>query len=238
MGQIAYHYDPKTREYLNQSAADESPLEAGTFLYPAHSTPKKPPVTGDHEAAVFDPALDTWSVMPDLRGQVVYDQAGERVSVMDLGPLPPNLSATAPVLTAAQIQAILDTNKTAATLGVDAYHASTVQQLAGNPTQVEKDTWAMKLATANAVSAGTAVSGEGNAFMTANGLTTPALQSAWAAKVLANAANYAGIVGLLDAWRSQAKIAVTGAADQAALDLAITANAAAADAAIATIPVV
>lgn len=143
-----------------------------------------------------------------------------------------------PAPTAAQLAAILDTNKTAALNTVDAFHAATVQKLAGNPTQVEKDTWAMKLATANAVAAGTSVSGEGNAFMTANGLNTPALQAAWAAKVLANAANYAGIVGLLDAWRSQAKAAITGAADQAALDQAITANTAAADAAIATIPVV
>ncbi len=143
-----------------------------------------------------------------------------------------------PAPTAAQLAVILETNKTSAIQDVNAFHAATVQQLAGNPTQVEKDTWAMKLATANALAAGTSVSGEGNAFMTANGLTTPALQAAWAAKVLANAANYAGIVGLLDAWRSQSKTAITGAADQAALDLAITANTAAADAAIATIPVV
>lgn len=235
---IAYNYDPVTLEYIGQSEADESPLEPGVYLYPAHSTPKPPSATGNNESAVFDIASQSWSVVPDFRGQTMYDSTGAQVVVVDLGALPPGLSATAPVLSAAQIAAILDTNKTAAMLDVDAFHASTVQQLAGNPTQVEKDTWAMKLATANAVAGGTAVSGEGNAFMTANGLTTPALQSAWAAKVLANAATYAGIVGLLDAWRSQAKAAITGAADQAALDLAITNNSAAADAAIATIPVV
>lgn len=70
----------------------------------------------------------------------------------------------------------------------------------------------------------------------AAGLSTPALQSAWAAKVQANADKFAGLVGIADALRGQAKAAITAALDQAALDAAIAASLKAAQAAIAAFP--
>jgi len=142
-----------------------------------------------------------------------------------------------PAPTAADLAAQFATNQTAALAAVDQFHAETVQQLAGNPTQVEKDTWAMKLSTANAVVTKATVSGEGTAFMTAAGITTPVLQTAWAAKVQANAVKFAGLVGLADALRSQAKAAITAAVDQPALDAAQVANKAVALAAIASLPI-
>lgn len=138
--------------------------------------------------------------------------------------------------------------KVAALAAVDQFHATTVQGLSGNPTQVEKDSWAMKLATANAVVAKATVSAEGNAFLSALGLLAPATapaaqiasanaaRTAWAAAVQANAAKFAGLVGLADKLRSSAKAAVITAPDQVALDAAIAANKTAAQAVIAALP--
>lgn len=153
-----------------------------------------------------------------------------------------------PTPTAADLVVQFTANKTAALAAVDQFHANTAQQLAGNPTQVEKDSWAMKLSTANAVIAKATVSAEGVAFMTALGLVAPtgataaqiatadAAKAIWAAKVQANAAKFAGLVGLADNLRTQAKDAITAAVDQVALDAAQVANKAAALAAIAAFP--
>lgn len=150
----------------------------------------------------------------------------------------------APAPTAAQLAAQFESTKAAALAAVDQFHAQMVQQLAGNPTQVEKDSWAMKLATANEVSANAPVNAAGVAFLTALGYLAPAgataaavtaadtARVAWAAKVLTNASNYAGLVGLADSLRTASKAAITAAADQIALDAAIVANRAAADAAV------
>ncbi|MEQ1915229.1 MAG: hypothetical protein ABL856_00725 [Gallionella sp.] len=147
---------------------------------------------------------------------------------------------TPPVPTAAQLAAAavaqFAANKAAALAAIDQFHAHTVQGLAGNPTQVEKDSWAMKLATANAVVAKAVISAEGAAFMAAAGMDTAALKTAWAAAVQANAAKFAGLVGLADKLRSAAKAAVTAALDQAALDAAIAANKTTANAVLAALP--
>lgn len=163
--------------------------------------------------------------------------------------LPSTLTPYIPAApTAADLAAQFAANKAAALVAVDQFHADTVQQLAGNPTQVEKDSWAMKLSTANAVVAKATVSAEGIAFMTALGLIAPAGATAaqviaadaakaiWAAKVQANAAKFAGLVGLADNLRTQAKAAITAAVDQVALDAAQVANKSAALAAIAAFP--
>lgn len=239
------HNYSSTGEYLNTAYADECQIRPGTHLVPAHATTLPMPPLATGEAAVFDETLQAWSIVPDHRGKTVYDSGtGAEVQVADLGTLAANLQLTKPAPSPAQVAVALAANKTAALAAIDQFHANTVQGLAGNPTQVEKDTWAMKLATANAVVADTPVSGEGAAFMTPMGLiaaanatavqvsTADAARATWAAKVQANAAKFAGLVGVADALRTRAKAAVTAAVDQAGLDAAIADNKAAAQAAI------
>lgn len=141
-----------------------------------------------------------------------------------------------PIPTAADLAAQFAANKTAAIAAVDQFHAATVQQLAGSPTQVEKDSWAMKMSASNAVLNNTPVSAEGAAFMVAFGLSTSAAQTAWATSVRTLAAKYSGLVGIADGLRKTAKAAIVTAADQVSLDAAVAANKTAAQAAIAAFP--
>jgi len=55
-----YHYHPETGEYLGQGVADESPLEPGVWLIPAHATTQQPPKPGEGQRVVR--AGDSWSI--------------------------------------------------------------------------------------------------------------------------------------------------------------------------------
>lgn len=55
-----YHLHPATGVFLGVGQADESPLEPGVFLLPAHSTAIEPPTFGEGQRAVFDGAA--WNV--------------------------------------------------------------------------------------------------------------------------------------------------------------------------------
>lgn len=229
-----YNYNPATFEYIGTTAAEACQVVPGNYLIPACATALPVPVLASGEAAIFNDGA--WLVVPDHRGQTVYDSAtGAPVLMTQLGALPTNLVLIKPTPTAAQLVAELAANKATALAAVAQFHADTVQRLAGSPTQVEKDSWAMKVATAYSVSMNAPVSAEGKAFMLAAGITTPAQQTAWAASVQANAAKFAGLVGLADKLRSQAKADINAAVDQTALDAAITANRLGAQAVIASL---
>lgn len=63
-----YHYDPQTGIFLGKSKADESPLEPGIFLIPAHATATKVPEFSKLQMAIWDGSA--WEVQniqePDL----------------------------------------------------------------------------------------------------------------------------------------------------------------------------
>lgn len=138
----------------------------------------------------------------------------------------------APVVSAAErlVRATL-----AALASIDQFHAETVQKLVGSPTQVEKDTWALKLEVANAITNKASVSAAGQAFLVSAGIATDAAKSAWAASVLAKSSAYAQVVGLAEKLRDTARTAVKAATDEASLKAALDAQRAAADAAVASL---
>ena len=65
-----YHYDPVTGEFTGATgAADESPLEPGAYLIPAHATDKPVPTLESGEVAIF--ATSKWRVVADYRNRPV-----------------------------------------------------------------------------------------------------------------------------------------------------------------------
>lgn len=94
MTKIIYRYHPLSGLFIGAEEADESPLEPGVFLIPAHATEAPPPVTGDREAAVF--GEDGWTLQPDWRGTVYYTADGARHEITELGETPPADALDAP----------------------------------------------------------------------------------------------------------------------------------------------
>ena len=106
-------------------------------------------------------------------------------------------------------------------------------QRIGNPTQVEKDTWALKLEVATALADKAAISSAGQAFLQSAGLSADAAKLAWASSVLTKSAAYGQVVGLAERLRDAARRAAKAAHDEVALKAALDAQRAAADAAVA-----
>ena len=77
-----YHYDEKTKEYLDKTVAEQDPAQSAiqnTFvpLIPANSTLIEPPAVEEGQAAVFNG--DGWLVIEDKRGlyKVLNREYGE-----------------------------------------------------------------------------------------------------------------------------------------------------------------
>lgn len=98
-----YLFDPATGECLGAADAHESPMEPGKYLSPIHSTTTPPPQTAAEEAAVFSGGV--WTIVPDHRGQVVFDAVTGAESVCDaLGDIPAGKSLTPPTASLAELQ--------------------------------------------------------------------------------------------------------------------------------------
>lgn len=248
MNKTIYNYHPQTSEFINEVLAEESPLEPGVILLPAFATTAKPPKAASREVAVF--ADDQWHIMADWRGVSLFSTTdGGVVTIGEIGNTPADVGATdqampSPAhawkngswqLDSAKQTAQLDRAKLQALATIDQFHAETVQKLVGNPTQVEKDTWSLKLEAASALTNKTTVSAAGQAFLAGAGMTTDAAKAAWAASVLAKSAAYAQVVGLAEKLRDTARTAVKAATDEATLKVALDAQRAAADAAVASL---
>ena len=83
MSQTVYNYDPITRTFTGASQADESPLEPGVYLIPAHATTIEPPAVADGKVARYRPDDVMWELVPDIRG-TWYDADGQAVQIDDL----------------------------------------------------------------------------------------------------------------------------------------------------------
>ena len=61
---LVHNYHPETKAYLGTHPADESPLEPGVFLMPAHTTTVAPPPFVDGQFRVFDG--ESWQYVTEL----------------------------------------------------------------------------------------------------------------------------------------------------------------------------
>lgn len=248
MNKTIYNFHPQTGEFINEAPADESPLEPGVILLPAFATTAKPPKPAFREVAVF--ADGQWHIKADWRGVSLFSTAdGSAMTIGEIGKAPADVGATDQAMPSqahawkngswqldpAKLAVQLDRDKLQALATIDLFHAETVQKLVGNPTQVEKDTWALKLEVANAITNKASVSAAGQAFLASAGITTDAAKSAWAASVLAKSSAYAQVVGLAEKLRDTARTAVKAATDEVSLKAALDAQRAAADAAVASL---
>lgn len=59
-----HHYHPETLEYVGESEADESPLEPGVFLIPAHATELAPPKAQAGKVRAFEAGAWVQRVIP------------------------------------------------------------------------------------------------------------------------------------------------------------------------------
>jgi hypothetical protein len=89
-----YNYHPATGEYLGESIAQESPLEPGRFLIPAHAATVAPPAPEEGLARVWTGA--EWVQVTDLRGTRYWTADGAEHAQTALGKLPEDASQTPP----------------------------------------------------------------------------------------------------------------------------------------------
>lgn len=61
-----YNYHPEYKTYVGSSLADESPLEPGVFLIPAHATELEPPSCSLGEIQVFNGT--SWELVKNYSG--------------------------------------------------------------------------------------------------------------------------------------------------------------------------
>lgn len=62
MDKTIYNYHPTSKVYVGSTLADESPLEPGVFLIPAHATETPPPPVTGGKKAVFSEETRKWIV--------------------------------------------------------------------------------------------------------------------------------------------------------------------------------
>jgi hypothetical protein len=70
-----YNYDLENGFYIGESIADESPLETGVYLIPAHATEIEPPKAGKGKIAVW--LNDGWELQ-DLPKTIEVDLAAKQ----------------------------------------------------------------------------------------------------------------------------------------------------------------
>jgi hypothetical protein len=159
-----------------------------------------------------DPALYTWAENPD--------------GSLTITPKSP-----------AELSAALEITRTHAHQIIKDFHATCLRTLSGDASIEERDTWPPQVAAANAVASGVPLDAGMQAFFTGVGATTPALQQALASKILTNSAKYQFVMGLAGRLKKSADAAIAAATTPAEIEAALTQSRAAAEAAMAALPV-
>jgi hypothetical protein len=102
-----YHYIADTGIFYSEGIADESPLEPGVFLIPAHATTVAPPEVTEPEIAVFRDG--EWSVEV-LPAPPEPELIPEPVPPEPSAPLTPEQKLAASGLTVEELKTLLGLN--------------------------------------------------------------------------------------------------------------------------------
>ena len=70
-----YNYHSEYKYFINTSIADESPLEPGVFLIPAHATDIESPTCDSNQIQIFNGT--SWDIIEDKRGIYYSTQTQE-----------------------------------------------------------------------------------------------------------------------------------------------------------------
>jgi hypothetical protein len=72
-----YTYHPVTKIFVSESIADESPLEPGVYLIPAHATDIEPSEFSEDEFSVFNEDSKSWGIVKEEKIDEVVQEAEE-----------------------------------------------------------------------------------------------------------------------------------------------------------------
>lgn len=95
-----------------------------------------------------------------------------------------------------------DAERTRALREVDRIHQQIMLNMTGNPTEVERTSWPVKLDAARLILQNEPLPEATDAMLTAMGLTTSRQRSEWAGRVQSNSARYQTLIGIADRVRS------------------------------------
>ena len=78
MSKILYHYDPKTGLFISSSIASidvKTSVDKEVYIIPPNATLQAPPVVNEpFRVARFNTNTNSWNVVDDFRGRVVYNK--------------------------------------------------------------------------------------------------------------------------------------------------------------------
>ena len=83
---LAFNYNPLTFQFTHSEFIQESPLEPGKYLLPAHATLKEPLPEKEGYAVVWEQS--EWIYKKDLRGRTVWKNYDQSMVIKDLGDVP------------------------------------------------------------------------------------------------------------------------------------------------------
>jgi hypothetical protein len=74
-----YNYHSEYKYFINTSIADESPLEPGVFLIPAHATDIEPPTCESNQIQIFNGS--SWDIVDDKRGTYYTTVSSDNIQI-------------------------------------------------------------------------------------------------------------------------------------------------------------
>lgn len=89
-----YNYHPEYKTYVGSSLADESPLEPGVFLIPAHATDIEPPTCESNQIQIFNGT--SWNIIEDKRGTYYSTQTQQVIENTNPMKAPENATKEVP----------------------------------------------------------------------------------------------------------------------------------------------